>query len=145
VVLGVAGESLLKHGTGTLATKCLRKAATKVMLVHGQQVRPFRRVLACVDFSELSREAVVQAARVAEQDQAEVHVLHIFKAEWQRWALRGQLPALPDFERNYRAALETSLRNFAGDLPRPGALSWSARPRPTRQASPNTRARWERT
>jgi len=122
LVLGVTGESLLPHGTGTLATKCLRKAGTKVLLVHRHQARPFRRVLACVDFSDLSREAVAQAARVAEQDHAEVHVLHIFRAEWQRWSLRGQLPALADFERNYQAALETNLRNFAGDLPRPGTI-----------------------
>jgi len=123
LVLGVTGESLLAHGTGTVATKCLRKAGTKVLLVHRHQAIPFRRVLACVDFSDLSRAAVVQAVRVAEHDHAEVHVLHIFRAEWQRWGVRGQLPALADFERNYQAALKTSLRNFAGDVPRPGAIN----------------------
>lgn len=79
-------------------------------------------ILVGVDFSELSREAVVQAARVAELNQAQMHVLHIFQAEWQRWSMRSQLPALADFERNYQAALETSLRNFAADLPRSGAI-----------------------
>lgn len=66
LVLGTTGESLRPHGTGTLVTKCLRKASAKVMLVHPSQGRPYRRVLACVDFSETSRVAVAQALHVAD-------------------------------------------------------------------------------
>ena len=43
LVLGVSGESLLPYGAGTLATKCLRKAACKVMLVKESHARPFQR------------------------------------------------------------------------------------------------------
>lgn len=117
LVLGVTGESLLPHGTGTLATKCLRKTATKVMLVHASQVRPYRRVLACVDFSETSRVAVAQALRVADQDQAEVHLLHVYRAEWQIWNMHQPLPALSDFEKHYRAVLEANLRQFVAVPP----------------------------
>jgi len=117
LVLGETGGSLLPHGTGTLATKCLRKAATKVMLVHARQVRPFRRVLACVDFSETSCAAVAQAVRVADQEQAELHLLHVFRAEWNIWSLQHPLPALSDFEKNYRAILKNNLRQFAAVPP----------------------------
>jgi len=34
LALGATGESSMPHGAVMLATKCLRKAATKVMLVH---------------------------------------------------------------------------------------------------------------
>ncbi len=122
LVLGVTGDSLLPHGTGTLATKCLRKATSKVMLVHANQARPFRRVLACVDFSETSREAVTQAFRVAGQDQAELHFLHVFRAEWSLWKSSDQLPALSDFEKSYRAILENNLRQFAAAPPGSNAI-----------------------
>ncbi len=118
LVLGATGESSLPCGTGTLATKCLRKASTKVMLVNANQVRPYRRVLACVDFSEASRVAVAQALHVADQDQAELHLLHVFRAEWQIWNFHQPMPALSEFEKNYRAIMENNLRHFVAVPPR---------------------------
>ena len=56
LVLGITGDSLLPYGAGTLATKCLRKAPCKVMLVKASHARPFRRIVAGVDFSDTSRE-----------------------------------------------------------------------------------------
>ena len=90
LVLGVSGDSSLPSGAGTLATKCLRKAPTKVMLVKEGQAHPFRTVVACVDFSETSREAVVQTLRVGVQDQSEVHVLHVFEGPWRRLHYRAE-------------------------------------------------------
>ena len=113
LVLGVTGDSLLTNGAGTLATKCLRKAGTKVMLVNATHAQPFRRIVACVDFSETSREVVAQAWRVAGRDRAEVHLLHVFQPEWNTWTSLAELPAVSDFERAYRAILEGNLRQFA--------------------------------
>ena len=113
LVLGVTGNSLLTNGAGTLATKCLRKAGTKVMLVNATHAQPFRRIVACVDFSETSREVVAQAWRVAGRDRAEVHLLHVFQPEWNTWTSLAELPAVSDFERAYRAILEGNLRQFA--------------------------------
>jgi universal stress protein E len=113
LVLGVTGDSLLANGAGTLATKCLRKAGTKVMLVNAIHSQPFRRIVACVDFSETSREVVAQAWRVACQDRAEVHLLHVFQPEWNTWTSLAELPAVSDFERAYRAIFEGNLRQFA--------------------------------
>jgi universal stress protein E len=116
LVLGASGDSALPFGAGTLATKCLRKAPTKVMLVKEGHSHPFRTVVACVDFSEMSREAVVQTLRVGAQDQSEVHVLHVFEGPWRRLRYRAETPAAnPDFERQYRTLLEHRLREFVGN------------------------------
>jgi nucleotide-binding universal stress UspA family protein len=117
LVLGVTGDSLLANGAGTLATKCLRKAGTKVLLVNATHAQPFRRIVACVDFSEPSREAVAQAWRVAGRDGAEVHLLHVFQPEWRGWTSMSELPALGDFEKSYRAIFEGNLRQFAAESP----------------------------
>jgi nucleotide-binding universal stress UspA family protein len=122
LVLGITGESLLPYGAGTLATKCLRKSATKVLLVKQTHPRPFRRIVACVDFSETSKEVVKHALRVAGQDQAELHFLHVFQTEWNNWTSQAKLSALADFEKNCRALLENNLRQFAAVPPETPAL-----------------------
>jgi len=116
LVLGVNGSSMIPMGAGTLATKCLRKVPAKVMLVHERQTGPFRTIVAGVDFSEQSREAVVQALRVSAQDNAAVHFLHVFTGSW------GRHPLVPDAwevdeakAAEYRHALEQRLREFVGD------------------------------
>ena len=117
LVLGITGDSLLPNGAGTLATKCLRKAGIKVMLVEASHRQPFRRIVACMDFSEASREVVIQAWRVAGRDRAEVHLLHVFQPEWRVRNSMTDLPALGDFEKSYRAILEGNLRQFAAESP----------------------------
>ncbi len=62
LVLGVNGSSMIPMGAGTLATKCLRKVPAKVMLVRERQSGPFRRIVACVDFSEQSRRGSASVA-----------------------------------------------------------------------------------
>lgn len=84
------------------------------MLVHARQTRPFRRVLACVDFSETSRTAVTQAMHVAAQEQAELHLLHVFRADWKLWNSQFQSPALADFQKSHQTILENNLRQFTG-------------------------------
>jgi nucleotide-binding universal stress UspA family protein len=113
LVLGITGDSLLPYGAGTMATKCLRKTATKVLLVKQTHPRPFRRIVACVDFSETSKEVIKHAVRVAGQDQAELHFLHVFQAEWNNWGSRDRLSALTDFEKGCNKLLEGNLRQFA--------------------------------
>ena len=116
LVLGVSGSSMIPMGVGTLATKCLRKVPAKVMLVHERQTGPFHRIVACVDFSEQSREAVTQALHVVEQDSAEVHFLHVFTGSWGRYALVPDAWEVDEAQAaQYRRALELRLREFVGD------------------------------
>lgn len=116
LVLGVTGSSMIPMGAGTLATKCLRKAPTKVMLVHEGHTGPFRKIVAGVDFSEQSREAVAQALRIAAQDESELHWLHVFTGSWGRHALVPDgWEVSEETAMQYRRALELQLREFAGD------------------------------
>lgn len=116
LVLGVNGSSMIPMGAGTLATKCLRKSPSKVLLVHERQTGPFRSVVAGVDFSEQSREAVRQALLVATQDKAPVHFLHVFAGSWGRYALVPDAWEVdPEKAAQYRQALERQLREFVGD------------------------------
>lgn len=114
LVLGVRGETTAHADAGNLALKCLRKAQTKVMLVHEHHVGPFKQVVACVDFSETARVAVQQARHVAEQDGSQVHFIHVFSQPWltlpQETPQRGV-----DAAGKYRTVLENRLREFVGN------------------------------
>ncbi len=92
------------------------EAPTKVMLVHEGHTGPFRKVVAGVDFSEQSREAVAQALRVAAQDDSQVHFLHVFTGSWGRYALVPDAWEVDEeMAAQYRHALEQRLREFVGD------------------------------
>jgi len=82
LVLGSNGSSDPSKGAGVLATKCVRKAATKVLLVRADHAEPFKNVVACIDFSESSHRVIEQAIRVAQQDEASLHLLHVFSPPW---------------------------------------------------------------
>ena len=82
LVLGSNGSSDPLKGAGVLATKCVRKAATKVLLVRADHANPFKNVVVCVDFSESSYRVIEQAVRVAQQDGASLHLLHVCSSPW---------------------------------------------------------------
>jgi len=115
LVLGVSGSSMIPMGAGTLATKCLRKVPTKVLLVHEGHSGPFRRIAAGVDFSEPSCAAITQALRVAALDHCEVHCVHVFTGSWGRYALIPDAWEVDEATAaQYRHALETRLYEFVG-------------------------------
>ncbi len=82
LVLGSNGSSDPLRGAGVLATKCVRKAAAKVLLVRAEHAGPFKNVVACIDFSESSHRVIEQAIRVAQQNEASLHLLHVFSPPW---------------------------------------------------------------
>lgn len=78
VVLGSHGGATADpHRVGILAERCLRKLGQNVLLVRSHQSAPFRRVVACIDFSETSHQAALQAVHIAIQDGARVEFLHV--------------------------------------------------------------------
>ncbi len=116
LVMGLSERTGL-HGAGTLASACLRKAPTKVLLARPGHTGSFRTIVVGVDFSDTSRRALVQAFRVARQDGSVVHVLHAFSGPWQQWPYRGAAPeARPDAIRQYTDGLQRRLEAFAGDI-----------------------------
>ena len=113
LVLGTHGTSPADRGTGTLATACVRKAMASVLLVKDPHAGPFRSIVACIDFSPTSLKALEQAVRLALQDHAVLHVLHVFDAPWHRLHYRAPTPqASPDYQKQYRDGLGRRLEAF---------------------------------
>jgi nucleotide-binding universal stress UspA family protein len=82
LVLGTHGASGVELVTGSLATACVRAAPCDVLLVRSTHRGAYRRVLACVDFSDHSRKALKAAANAASRDGASLHVVHVFTPPW---------------------------------------------------------------
>jgi nucleotide-binding universal stress UspA family protein len=125
LVLGSGGSETDGVHAGVLARRCVRKAPTKVLLVRQNQRKPFARIVACVDFSENSIEAIGLAAQVAEQDGAGLHLLHVCRpvvpsVHGDRGAFAGtkffdiSLPPYP--EMNYAQKQKEKLEELAIEL-----------------------------
>jgi len=105
-----------RPGAGTLASACLRKAPTKVLLVCHGHTGPFRTIVAGVDFSDTSRRALVQAFRMARQDGAAVHALHAFCGPWRDPFYRDPTPeAAPEIVRRFKDDLQRRLEAFVAE------------------------------
>ena len=112
LMLGSNGTSNPLRGLGDLATRCIRKAACRVMIVRESHAKPFTGVVACVDFSSASPQVVEQAIRVARQDQAKLHVIHMFSPPWD--VLHYKSPtstSSPDFQKQYKENLFAQLEH----------------------------------
>jgi nucleotide-binding universal stress UspA family protein len=80
--LAVLGTSRASQGLGPLALKVVRDARTPVMVVREGHRGPWKRIVACVDFSDTSRLVLDEAVRLAKADGAALHVLHVFAPPW---------------------------------------------------------------
>jgi nucleotide-binding universal stress UspA family protein len=117
VVVGARGSSPVATGIGVVAATCLKKAPCDVLLVRDRHRAAFKRVAACVGFSEVSPFVVDRAARIAVQNGAELHVMHAFDGPWNKLHYRAPTPeAKPDFQRQYRDALRRRLQVLAEPL-----------------------------
>ena len=80
LVMGAHGSGDDPLRVGMIASKCVRKAPVDVLLVrelhHGKQ---FRKVLACIDFSENSKRAARSAIEFAKRDGAPIEFLNIYQ------------------------------------------------------------------
>ncbi len=80
LVMGARGSRNEPHRIGVIAAKCVRKAPVDVFVVREDALGPFKKIVACVDFSENSAWAVECALRVARQDGASLDCLHVFQS-----------------------------------------------------------------
>jgi nucleotide-binding universal stress UspA family protein len=113
LVMGAFGDQPPDVGFGTVATACVRKSMTDVLLARDTHAGPFTRVVAAVDFSDTSARALARAALVAARDGAELHVLHVFAAPWRQLHYRAPtLLVQPHEQKQYRDALERRLSEF---------------------------------
>jgi universal stress protein E len=126
VVAGITGAGESKAGAGSLAHRLARKVPTKVLLVRSNHPNAFQRIVACIDFSETSRQVAVQAHRVAIQDGAKVDCLHV----WQEPCLSTPYPYLASVatvatvaaefvqerQKHFRATLKQFMTEHAPEL-----------------------------
>jgi universal stress protein E len=113
LVMGTRGSSTSK-GAGTVAASCVRRSPCDVVLIEeAYGPKKFETVLACVDFSATSREAVDQALRIAALDGAKVHVVYVFHAPWTKVKVKAGSPESTEaFRTAYAAALTDRVRSF---------------------------------
>jgi nucleotide-binding universal stress UspA family protein len=117
LVVGAHGDFDARRGVGSVAAACVQWAGTKVMVVREGQTGPFRSVVACIDFSETSKLALEQAVRVGAQDDAALHILHVYEDPWRGIGPRdGVNVHMPDLAERYHRAVERHLRSFCEPL-----------------------------
>ena len=84
LVLGSRGTNAEHHHTGMVATKCTRRSPVSVLLVREEQTASFRNIVACIDFSAASRNAMEYAIELASDEGAELQVLHVHYPPWMK-------------------------------------------------------------
>ena len=117
IVMGAFGNCAPEVGMGTVASACVRKSMTDVLLVRDTRPEsgnaPFKTIVAAVDFSPNSLRAVERAALFAAKDGAELHLLHVFAASWHQLQYRAPTPLTLTLEqKQYRDGLERRLGEF---------------------------------
>jgi len=79
LVAGIAGTGQTVSGAGAVSGKLARKSPSRVLLVRSNHPHAFRKVVACLDFSDSAREVMASAHRIAIKDSASVDFLHIWQ------------------------------------------------------------------
>jgi nucleotide-binding universal stress UspA family protein len=123
LVAGITGSGNAPAGAGSVAGRLARKAACKVLLVRANHAHEFKKIVACVDFSDTAREVVEQARLVAQQDGAAVDFLNIWQEPWTvmpyalPFAETGAAAAVitPEQREQYIASLRRELHEFVAD------------------------------
>jgi len=78
VLAGTRGHSNWEHFfVGSTAKRLIRKCPSSVWIVKAEHVGPPGIILAPTDFSDVSRKAILEALRLAEHANAELHLLHV--------------------------------------------------------------------
>ncbi len=118
MVIGSRGNDALARHTGHFATKCVRHSTIPVLLIRRQAKQHFRRVTACVDFSSASEDVIQTAARIALDEEAELHVIHAVTPPWLRpsHVMYTLEPSeSKDFQKDYMDLLRDKLEVVVSD------------------------------
>lgn len=123
LVAGIAGAGEMPAGAGSISSKLARKVQTPVLLVRTNHPQPFRKILACLDFSENSRAVVDLASSVARMDGAAVDFVHVWQEPWIALAYptpfaETSMPAgmyTPDDREAFIQGIRDHLHEFVGD------------------------------
>ena len=123
LVLGSHGwEHPEANRVGRIASRCSRKVYSNLLLVRARQRGPFRRIVACVDFSPGAAQAAAIAVHIAQQDRARLCFLHIHEPMKELVAQVGHVTALAaqvlgsNSEKNSTAKARESLQAFVDPI-----------------------------
>jgi nucleotide-binding universal stress UspA family protein len=114
LVIGTRGPEV-KKAVGPVASGCVRRSPSHVLLVQDPHSGPYTTVIVGVDFSETSRRAVEQAAAVATRDSATLYVIHAYSAPWKKSTIKKSASAA-DLDVRYRGMLLARLEEFCKPL-----------------------------
>lgn len=110
LVLARNSTSDPEGGAGTYAVRCVRNAPSDVLLVRENHEGKYKRIVACVDFSEHSKRAILEAAQVARRDGATLEVIHIYHPPWEVVHFNAfPIQPPPDFQEDYVQILNDRL------------------------------------
>ncbi|MFO0829697.1 MAG: universal stress protein [Phycisphaerales bacterium] len=113
LVIGAGAEP---GRVGSLAIPCVRHSKRDVLVVRGADAG-VRTIVACVDFSTASRDALSHAASLATDLGAALHVLHVFDEPWRSLhAGAAGVDADGSLARGYADATQARMRDFTRDL-----------------------------
>ena len=84
LVLGSRVGNADAHEVGFFAAKCVRHAEVPVLLNRRLHAEPFKRVVACIDYSATTNEVIETAAKIAIDERSELHIVHAAYPPWMR-------------------------------------------------------------
>jgi len=102
---------------GSTARRLIRKCPASVWIVKAEHTHPPRKVLAATDFSDVSGRAVSQALWLAQQADAEFHLLHVSDSADLPEDWLARVGAGSTLQSEIEAAGKRRLEEFAASLP----------------------------
>lgn len=119
ILIGPRNPSLLKRiFLGSTAGQLLRNSPLPTLLMHPEKNVSFKRILAPVDCSESSRQALQKAAALARHEGAELHILNVLE-ETPITSLSGLLPIaeVSGFHALYKQDNQETMERFLAQCP----------------------------
>jgi nucleotide-binding universal stress UspA family protein len=107
------GEGGVTSGAGSIASKLARKATGRVLLVSAHAPLEFRRIVACIDFSDASFAVAAEAQSVAVMEHAHVDFLHVWQEPWLMMSYDAPVAdSTTEFRDSYIKDLRQMLKDF---------------------------------
>jgi|TARA_B110000037_G_scaffold55182_1_gene67546 nucleotide-binding universal stress UspA family protein len=86
LVVGSHGGSDKSNHVGAIASKCARRSEVPVLLVRRPHDVGYKKLVVCVNFSGALKAAVEYAAEIACNENAKLHILHVWCDPWGAYA-----------------------------------------------------------
>jgi universal stress protein E len=117
VLAGTRSAGLLEQFfVGSTAKRLIRKCPSPVWIVKAEYAASPKAVLAATDFSDVSLKAVREALKIAQQAQAEFHLLHVVDSKDVPDDLISHIPAGSSLREEIREAAQKRLDEFLESL-----------------------------